>query len=299
MPAFGLKTVQSSQSTIDARRTPASYSSNLIYPKDPGQHHVTLSFYKYQRFTNNNEKRQSTATIILPIPTNLQEQYDAQFAQMEMGLVGNAKKTLEAMANPNTDMKGLFNAAKGEAVEAGKALASAYSAASVKEIAGALFGLASTPQSIVAQVRGQIVNPHLVSSFAGTPLRGHAFSWGLSPRSLDESQAIESIIRTIQQRMHPSRTGVFLQYPDEVDIQVVGTSKNIFQFKTSVITNFTINRSPGNTPAFFADVGYPTAYELNLSFMETEAWVREDFSTSLDYTPSSTTTTSNNTQVRP
>jgi hypothetical protein len=299
MAAFGLKNVQSSQSTIDARRSPASYSSNLIYPKDPGQHHITLSFYKYQRFTNNNEKRSSTATIILPIPTNLQEQFDAQFSQMEMGLIGNAKKTLEAMSNPNTDMKGLFNTAKAEATEAGKQLAQAYSAANIKEIAGALFGIASTPQSIVAQVRGQIVNPHLVSSFAGTPLRGHAFSWALAPRSLAESETIENIIRTIQQKMHPSRTGVFLQYPDEVDIQVVGTSKNIFQFKTSVVTNFTINRSPGNAPAFFAEVGYPTSYEINLSFMETEAWVREDFSTSLDYTPSATATTANQTQVKP
>jgi hypothetical protein len=260
---------------------------------------MTLRFYKYQRFTNNNEKRNSTATVVLPVPTNLQEQYDAQFSQMEMGLVGNAKKTLEAMANPNTDMKGLFNAAKNEAQEAGKQLAAAYSAASVKEIAGALFGVASTPQSIVAQVRGQIVNPHLVSSFAGTPLRGHSFSWALAPRSQDESETIEKIIRTIQQKMHPSRSGVFLQYPDEVDIEVVGTAKNIFQFKTSVITNFTINRSPGTNPAFFAEVGYPTAYEINISFMETEAWVREDFNSSLDYTSSSTTGTANQTQVRP
>lgn len=288
------------QLNIDSRRTRGSLGTNLIYPKDPGMHYISLRFYKYNRFTNNNETRSATGGIILPIPTNLQEQYDAQFAQSEMGLIGNAKQTLAAMANPNVDLAGLGKVAYGEATGAAKALAQAYKTSNVKEIAGALFGLASTPQSIVAQVRGEIVNPHLVSSFTGTPLRGHSFNWKLAPRNVDESNMIEQIIRTVQQRMHPSKTGVFLQYPDEVDIEIIGTSKNIFQYKTSVITNFTINRSPGNTPSFFAGVGYPTAYDINMSLMETEAWVREDFSNSLDSGTSTTNgTTSNNTQVRP
>ena len=286
------------QQQLDARRNPGGASAGIIYPKDPGQHYMTFRFYKYQRFTNNSERRNATGSIVLPIPSNLQEQFDAQFVQSEMGLIGNAKQTLAAMANPNVDLTGVFNAAKNELGEGYKAVEAAISAGNVKKIAGALFGLASTPQSIVAQVRGQIVNPHLVSSFTGTPLRGHSFNWKLSPRSLEESQTLEKLIREVQKRMHPSKTGVFLEYPDEVDIEIVGTAANIFQYKTSVVTNFTINRSAGNTPSFFAEVGYPTSYELNMSVMETEAWVREDF-TDVSTSATSSQTTANQTQVRP
>ena len=55
----------------------------------------------------------------------------------------------------------------------------------------------------------------------------------------------------------------------------------LFEFKTGVVTGFSVNYSPSGNPSFYKSAsktgGHPTEIEMTIRIKELEAWLRDDY----------------------
>jgi hypothetical protein len=70
-----------------------------------------------------------------------------------------------------------------------------------------------------------------------------------------------------------------LEFPDEVDIYIRGHMDkfHMYEFKTAVIKNVTINFAPDNIPSFYAGTGAPTHIDFKVDLLETTIHTRNDY----------------------
>jgi len=135
---------------------------------------------------------------------------------------------------------------------------------------------------------GNTLNPHLATLLDNVPLRTHTFTWKFAPRNDAESKTLFNVTDEFRRRMHPSfgKDGgdALLQYPDEVEVMIIGTQTDMLPIKRSVITGFTINHTPDGVPSFHKGTGAPVAVECTIQLQETEIITSEDFlGYTLDY----------------
>ena len=246
----------------------------FFYPNEDLAHFTTLYFVNPQRgrvFRTNNRLETTTAdipdgAIILPIPSNLQEQFQVNYEGMEMGEVfGGIAEAAGAALNgaPLSEVAGQIQTdsiAKRVGQEVAKAVGGGAAVAAAQKFVGEVF------------------NPHLTNVFKGVGLRQHQFNWRVSPRSQDESFAIKGIIDKIRNNMLPqlSADRLRLSYPAEVFIQFHGDPYGIMPMFRSVCTGLNVNHAAAGTPVFFAETGLPAEFELSLSFQEVEVVTRGD-----------------------
>lgn len=246
----------------------------FFYPNEDLAHFTMLYFVNPQRgkvFRTNNKLETTTAdipdgAIILPIPSNLQEQFQVNYEGTEMGEVfGGIAEAAGAALNgkPLSEVAGQIQTdsiAKRIGQEVAKAVGGGAAVAAAQKFVGEVF------------------NPHLTNIFKGVGLRQHQFSWRISPRSQDESFAIKGIIDKIRNNMLPqlSADRLRLSYPAEVFIQFHGDPYGIMPMFRSVCTGLNVNHAAAGTPVFFAETGLPAEFELSLSFQEVEIVTRGD-----------------------
>ena len=163
------------------------------------------------------------------------------------------------------------------------------------------FGI--TPETILSRGQGAIPNNNLALLFNSPTLREFAFSWKMSPRSREEAQRVNNIIRFFKQGMAPKKgintsTGggsYFIGTPNVFDIvfkttKVGGSSSTIGKFffpgddennsvlriKTCACTGTAINYTPdGMWNAY--DRGQPVSVTMTLRFAELEPIFDTDY----------------------
>lgn len=285
------------QAVINARRNgvqSATAGASLIYPSDIGIHFMLLIFKEYSRTKQNRETIVNKGSIALPIPQNLVEQHTARYSAIDAAPAGGA--VLENAANairgsnvvrelagqPNQTVASVLQAV---GVQTGDVLKGAFQSATdnvdlgraAASFAGRTLGTGAG--AAIEAMSGYVLNPHTISTFQGIPLRQHRFTWRFAPKTEKDSSTLNSIFQKIRSHMLPSRRGTFfLEYPDEVDVVLGGTTKEFaMPFKTCMIENVSLNRMAGG-PAFFRKTGAPVMLDLEISLIEMEAFIRDDFS---------------------
>jgi hypothetical protein len=261
--------------TVRQKRASGSFN-RFSYPNQDLAHFTSLFFTNPQRgkvFRTNNRLETSVtdipdSAIILPIPSNLQEQFQVNYEGVEIGEVigGVAQATAEVLNGKSiSDVSSSI-----ETDSLGKRIGQE----TLKAIGGG--GAVSAAQKFV----GEVFNPHLTTVFKGVGLRQHTFNWRVSPRSKSESFAIKAIIDKIRNNMLPelSTDRLRLSYPAECFIQFHGDPYGIMPMFRSVCTGLNVNHAAAGTPTFFAETGLPSEFELQLSFQEVEIVTRGDVS---------------------
>ena len=160
-----------------------------------------------------------------------------------------------------------------------------------------------SPETILSRGQGAIPNNNLALLFNSPTLREFAFSWKMSPRSREEAQRVNNIIRFFKQGMAPKKgidtsTGggsYFIGTPNVFDIafkttKVGGSSSTIGKFffpgddennsvlriKTCACTGTAINYTPdGMWNAY--DRGQPVSVTMTLRFAELEPIFDTDY----------------------
>ena len=128
---------------------------------------------------------------------------------------------------------------------------------------------------IVGNLSGASLNPYTTIKFKGIPLRTHSFVWKFSPESEADTNEIESIIKAIRLRMHPTGTfslvtNAVLSYPELVNFRIFGAENpdHIFPTAPCVVASFNIDRTGGDYPSFFETTGMPVVYQIYMSVIE-------------------------------
>jgi hypothetical protein len=172
------------------------------------------------------------ATILLPIPSNLEDSFNINVDRLELGAVGRvavdyfSKQTDaeigEFFSNMGTNLynggdnlanfgRGILSAIQNSEEGIGDMLNSYISSMSggdASQIAAYLAksGVSRIPKvGFAAEVsgRGTSINPHVTLNFDGVGLKDHSFSWSLSPNSPQDTENLREISNTIKREILP------------------------------------------------------------------------------------------------
>lgn len=282
--------------------------------KEPLQFPADLTDEHFIIFTVKNRIRQSRKdapedltirNIVLPIPSNLQTTYGAQYENADLGALGAAAAgrisgdQLSAAGNDLSDLissrisqsVGAFKSGDTDAqVQAGAPLAAAVATAAAGKLgggAGAALGGAFTGASVLQGVgldEGLAVNPHMAVLFKGVDMREHNFTYKFIARNAEESIAVQKIINAYKYHMHPEYAAGSLafKYPDEFEVAFADAiAGNLYKIGTCVLKSMSVNYNGEGIPLFFQDTGAPVSVEIQLSFQETKIITRGDLDSGL------------------
>lgn len=271
---------KSPEETKNAKAVPASAK---MYPARM-DHYAMFTFIKYERgFALETPKDTHTFVAILPVPSNLNDQFDVDYATPSLGPVAGAiaGSTIKGMrqahvggASPSggdiavdAATVGVLTGAGALGKAAGEAVGSSTLGDNAKMLAGASMGVAP--------------NPYLAVLFQNMGLRQHQFSYRFAPHSAAELATIKEIIKQFKVRMLPgmtSGTDMLFTYPDLCDISFSKGTLPDYKIKRCVLKSLSVNYGP-NGPSFFK-TGDPTVVEINLTFMEVSPFTRRDLGAS-------------------
>ncbi len=235
------------------------------------------------------EISQPAHSFALPIPSNLQTQYNAQYntddpigalGQLGMSLganfqpgqglisdLGSAISQSNALSGDN--MKGVLAnlgvAALGADVGTSALVASALGGIGAAG-AGAALGSLGT-----GALRGAGIarNPHIANIFTGVNFRKHNFTYKLVAKNKQESDTIRDLIRNFKYHMAPDyrASDHIFTYPSQFQI-IIRAGDYLFKIADSVLTTFDVNYTGEGSAYFFEDTNAPVSVTINMAFTE-------------------------------
>ena len=224
-------------------------------------------------------------TIILPIPQNIQDSNGAQwgenklndFSAAALGIVGSVVETdnlKDIPGNVTKKMTELQSSGGGSDVANYAKMVAATTAVNA-------LGANVTIGGLLSRSSGQVINQNLEMVFGGVTIRSFNFGWDLVPRSQDEAYIIKSIIKSLKIHTAAKLDNDGMGFLNAPDIFRIGYYKGgkphpfLNRFKTSALTNMTVNYTGSGTYATYED-GTPVHMKLDLSFKELNPIYRED-----------------------
>ena len=259
----------------DKLNNPTAYPT-LIYPNDIGDlgHYVMFRVSKEYKFRSQQISAKNTlAGICLPVPQNLQTGYNANYANEDLGALGSTAADI-AQGKSLRDITG--KEAIDAAAQGALKMAGSEAAPLIAGLLGGAggFGAALGIGGVVPAVTGALgiaVNPHQALLFQGTQFRTHSFSYKFMPRSREEAETLQKIIKLFKFHMAPElrNSNHFFEYPEQFDIDFKHKDV-LFDIGTSVLTGFTVDYHGEGTPSYHGlnDDVQPTSFNINMEFQE-------------------------------
>lgn len=248
-------------------------ASALTYPTDL-KYFTMFKFATYQRIlATDKPKEQYTATIVLPMPSNLNEVFTVGYDTAELGLAGAGADQLIRRARE-------FQGASGGSVRGGAddVTMAGIAVGAITAAGAAALGQKSVAKDVARIASGLTPNPYQAVIFNNVELRTHSFQYRFAPNSRAELETVKKIIKQLKKAMLPSfikgSADTAFSFPDTCEISF-GPNKEVpYKFKKCVMTGMAVNYSP-NGPAFFK-TGDPVIVDVSMSFKEIEPYTRRD-----------------------
>ena len=225
------------ESVIEGKRFPGKtvghgLGTNPIaytFPTDLSAHFMSLVIKRHVVNTPGDSSLQFHKCILLPIPQNLQDSFQVDYAQGELGAVGGKLADTLAGADLSNIGKDIGDSIKkfyGGAYDTGYKMAKeggaqeAMTAMAKDEdlttmISSSFRGNVNPIGVTLNRFFGVVPNPNITAMFRGVGLKTHNLSWKLSPANEDESEMITNIIKILRASMLPKRSekGFALSFP--------------------------------------------------------------------------------------
>jgi len=261
----------------------------LMFPMDletNTQAYLQLRFLEYTR--ENAYKGGSVGeqiVVYLPLPENMTVAHNIIHSQQDQAALGAVLDSINADATRSMSEGRLMDSGRQIMNQAGQ-LTAGEGASGARDAARylALQKFMTEDAAIggvVSSVAGMVPNPHPTLFFKGLNLREFNWVWRLIPRSFDESDVLQQILKEIKLHALPELNGAgkaFLKFPNIVQPNVIREGSEIYDygnFKRSAITNISINYTAEGSSAFFID-GRPVSITLSMTFQEIEQYTSED-----------------------
>jgi hypothetical protein len=262
--------------------------SSVIFPNDlPSlKHWVSFRISKYvYRSQELPPSRSLLGAIALPVPSQLNTGYNANYDNQSLGVLGSIAAAT-GQAATDAGFQGAFNSLKEQlGSERIRGVLSSGALSLLQSEIGTLAGLATGgigggvaaagAQNILAGAlagAGVAQNPHLATLFTGTGFRVHSFNYKLIARNETESNRIRDIIRMFKYHMSPEYIlgNHFFEYPDIFDIDF-HYPRYLFNIGPSVLTSFNVDYHGEGGAYYYNNSGYKAPFSVNiyLSFQET------------------------------
>lgn len=259
---------------------------SLTYPLDlDPDERIKFEIFKEYKFDRTEVSEiQPLVNIYLPIPQNLGTQYSVAYEQEPLGVIGMFGAEMingdfSSITNPDKAIGGVLNLLSQGAQSGGLSLAGTAigNALGNGGAAGIISGLASgsgAQNAIKGAMfgKGVAANPHMAQVFRNVNFRTHTFDYKFAPKSLEESNALQALVKAFKIAMHPRYFAEkhFFDYPLQFDIDILdGNNAYLFDVGPSVLTNFTFDPTPNGPHFHFVDgQKIPVAVHLTMTFTE-------------------------------
>jgi len=289
------------ETTIEENRATTLNSENapIQFPSDLGtDYYISFNAFKHEIEKPEDTRRSFSfkKSINLPLPTNLSDNYSADYNSENLFFVGNALKQglTEFSSGPGGIVGGFENLNMNSA---GKKGAEALNY--LKDNKGNLVAAAGVmalggmggPMGAAAKAAFQVTaNPFPVMIFQGTRFKPpFTFDWTLYPESREEALIIRTIVGFFRREMLPETypgNPAILKTPSIFEIKLT-PELPLRTFKRCVLTNMNVSYAPAGV-SFQSDPktgansndATPTATSISLTFQEIEIWLADDYSTS-------------------
>lgn len=238
--------------------------------------------------------KSAEGTIILPMPSNLQDGNSVSFASGNLdGITAQTYNSVSGMISQSnkTTTKDLLNYLTTEATKLGNTflrgeLKNVLLADIAAQAANIPVGGSLTRDAVFARTRGEILNQNVELLFNGVTLRSFKFSFKLTPRNRDEARQIKLIVNTFKQNMAAklrgsdgAGDGTFLGTPNVFELTYKqGSRKHPFlhSFKQCVLENMSVNYTGEGVYSVYND-STPVSMVLELGFKELEPIYDTDY----------------------
>ena len=238
-------------------------------------------------------------TIVLPMPTNLVDDYKVEYVDAELGPIGAASVGIGSRIANDFSVENVGKSLKSGLSSMNSSLLSQVIAKkAISMIPGISTGNAkATAGQIVTSVTNRAVNPYITGVFKGTGFKTYNFTFKLFPMKSEESTVMKNIINYIKQSMlpkdetietidgHPDftyeqKTGL-QTLPHRFDIDFYSGnnelegSKYLMKIRNASITSFSVDYETEGNPAFFKDTSAPISSTLNITFTESKIYTKD------------------------
>ena len=311
-------------------------SGLLLYPIDilkEQQDTLQITMYRYQPpagdlFTNlnfnipeifvkglqrNSALKKSIATVVLPIPSGIQDNNAVGWGDDTMNnmtaavagkvssnpmqaAVGQAALTLgtqvaSAMGGvqlPNATLMQIGTIASAAGGNISNIMDNQQVKAAITSLLLKNAGFEVPAETILARGFGIVPNSNMELLFQGPTLRSFGFNWRMSPRSAKEATNVKRIIRMFKQGSAPrklnSQSGagaasLFLGTPNVFKLSYKTGDKEISglnKFKICALVNMNVIYAPDGQWAAYAE-GQPVSVQMSLNFQEIEPVYESDY----------------------
>ena len=235
------------------------------------------------------EISQPAHSFALPIPSNLQTQYNAQYNTDDpIGALGQVGRGLGANFQPN---QGLISDL-GSAISQSNALSGDNLKGVLANLSVGALGSDVGTSALVGSVLGGIGaagagaalgslgtgilrgagiarNPHIANIFTGVQFRKHNFTYKLVAKNKQESDTIRDLIRNFKYHMAPDyrASDHIFTYPSQFQI-IIRAGDYLFKIADSVLTTFDVNYTGEGSAYFFEDTNAPVSVTISMAFTE-------------------------------
>ena len=276
----------------------------LVFPQDlDDEHYIMITAMKRRNQTIRDQKGEDVAmaTVVLPIPGNLQVAYNAQYENQGLGILGGmsagrvggstVKNGLSDAIGQIYDKVSSINAdsqSTGELLAAGGVAAVASGVAGKTPLGAVIIGAGGVSSVVTGQLlqAGLAINPHMAVIFRGVDFRTHSFEYKFIARNQNESDILKNIINTLRYHMLPRNAigsqngsaGLAFEYPEEFKLSFAPSiASNLYEIGRSVLTQLQIQYNGENIPIFFENTGAPVSITIAMSFQEVQIYTKDGF----------------------
>ena len=263
----------------------------LKYPSELNEGQVDYMLFtphKYRSNISGQSGPQTDSSVVLYMPnstpstqnTNSWGEFTAAgplglAKKNSMGIIGDFAEGLEGAINGNDTTQAIEDI-KQKAEAIGSKLPG-----SAKQIALQTLGgrMGFTPNQILTITKGEVYNPNVELTYNSPAMRKFTFSFQFIPKSSQETQMIQRIIKTFKRRASPKDANGMFEVPDVWEVKYMSNgkmSKHMNEFKRMACVDVAVQANvSSNMHVSFSD-GMPISTTLNLTFQEIDIITRND-----------------------
>jgi len=210
--------------------------------------------------------------IALYMPPAVSVNYGVNYNEQEIGVLAESgANIIQAFMTAGGTAAGVGAATRA----AGQGLKDAINKGSM----AALDAVAPGASALIAMERGKIITPRMELMFSGIGRRSFSYDFTFIPKSKQESDRVEKIIKTFKIHMHSNFVGGNvreIEIPDYFNIRYMyrgNENSHLNKISTCVLTKLDVNYGSDRYVSF--DDGAPQTTKISMGFTEMEIITRD------------------------
>lgn len=277
-PTPPIASIKGTNSPEEVKKARPAYAGAIQYPVAM-KYFTTFEFFEYKRaHALETPKDVPIATVALPMPANLAENFNVEYQTPALGPVVGAMADSFAMSMRQTGGGiGAIGNFIGKLGDNTVSKLGESAAASLLANAKSINRMGETAADVASMLAGVSPNPHLAVIFSNVGLREHSFSYKFAPNNEKELDTLKRIIKQLKKSMLPrvSTHDMLFKYPNTCRIKFHTGGNAPYTIKQCVMKAMTVNYAPNGSPAFFK-TGDPVMVEITMTFMEMSPFTGSD-----------------------